>query len=67
MHAIYTTDITTDKLAVVLQMERYVQLSEEYQLDQVPFAPKVADIRYVGHSRSRFDCEILMIVNCEFL
>ena len=48
MHAICTTDITTDKLAVILQMEHYVQLSEEYQLDQVRFALKVADIRYVG-------------------
>ena len=35
-----------DKLAVIVQMEYYVILSEEYQLDQIPFGPKIVDIRY---------------------
>ena len=37
---------TTDRLAIVLQVEHYVALSEEYQLDHVPFGPKIVDIRY---------------------
>ena len=50
-HTICTTIymLTTDRLAVIVQVEHYVSLSEEYQLDPVPFTPKIADIRYTTY------------------
>ena len=36
-----------DKIAVIVQMEQYTQLTEDYQLLDNPFGPKIAGIRYV--------------------
>lgn len=37
---------TSDKVAVMIQIEQYAQLTEDYQLLDKPFGPKIAAIRY---------------------
>lgn len=39
----------TDKVAVIIQMEQYVEVTENYQLKDKAFGPKIAEIRYVIH------------------
>ena len=36
----------SDKVAVMIQIEQYVEVTETYQLREKPFGPKVAEIRY---------------------
>ena len=43
----YCIMLQLDKVAVVIQIEQYAKLTEEYQLLDVPFGPKIAGIRYV--------------------
>ena len=43
----YLTPTLPDKVAVVVQMEQYVRVTEDYQLEDKPFGPKIAAIRYI--------------------
>ena len=38
---------TSDKVAIFIQMEQYVEITEDYQLQDKPFGPKISGIRYM--------------------